>query len=94
MKKKLVKCPHCEKEIIMKRTAVFAEEQKITTTLTSKTEIMPAKVLGDHINAMQKLLKEIGKSLGGKVEVFITDMKKQGQKYTVEFLTLEVKPKK
>ena len=88
------KCPHCQKEITMNVTAVLAEKQTITITLESKVELIHAKVLAGSINHMQKPLKEVGKSLGGEVEVFIKDMGKKGRKYEVEFLTLEIKPPK
>lgn len=72
-KRKLAKCPHCKKEIRLKKYARFAGEGHIKTSIVSskKNVPLPAKLLGDHINFMQKLLKEVGKELGGKVEVFI-----------------------
>jgi len=92
---KTAKCPHCGKEIRLKKYARFAGEEHIITTsiVTEKGLPLPAKLLGDHINSMQGLLKEVAKSLGGKVEVFIDDIRRDDKKYEVKFLTLGVKPK-
>lgn len=89
------KCPHCQEVIEMNITAALAEKQTITMTLESTADHIPARVLGDSINHMQRLLKEVAKGLGGKVEVFIVDMRKKGRKYEIEYLTIEIKsPKK
>ena len=88
-KEKPVKCPYCQKVIEM--SAILAEKQTLTVTLESTADHIPAKVLGESINHTQSLLKEVGKSLGGKVEVFITNMRKEGRKYEIEYLTLEIK---
>jgi len=75
----------------VKATAI--KKAVITTTIEADGGFITADTLGAHINSMAKTLEAVAENLGSKVSVGINDMSKTGNKYSIEFLVLEIKKK-
>lgn len=70
-----ITCSHCGKELSLCMVASLPKEQTLKITLTSdKSEMIAAKVLGDTITETTKALREVARTMGGKVEVFVKDV--------------------
>ena len=84
-------CPDCRLKYNVTVKAGAIAKAVIKTTIEADKGYITALTLAEHISAMCKTLEDVAESLGGKVSVGINNMHKKGNKYSIEFLVLEVK---
>ena len=86
-----ITCPKCSERFPMGLKAVIPASQKMTAKLTLQRDgMIGATTLGKFMDNMAKVLKESAKSLGGKVEVFIGDVRCEDNAVEVTFVIVGV----
>ena len=89
-----MKCPHCEREIHVTAYAMIPEEQRITLELTRKEGLFSADTIAGVLENFDKAMKCTARDIGGKVCVFISDVRCSEQSMSIDFVVAEVRKTK
>ena len=85
-----IKCPDCGKENDFAMHVVIPKDQSLTLAMECKNEMFSAKVIAGQIDNMRKLLEAVAKDAGGKVMVFIQDVKVEPHKIAIRFFITSI----
>lgn len=90
-----VKCPSCQHDFKMALKAIVPNESRMVFNVTLKDadQWISAKTLGGIISANDRLLKAVARDIGGRVEVFVSDMAAKPNGVSIEFVVVDVAAK-
>jgi len=87
-------CPHCNKKHGVSIVSRIPDKQKMAVAITSESPYIDAEIIGKTIINTTKILKGIAKEIGGKVSVFVLDIKVSEFEVKIEFFITTVKIRK
>lgn len=84
-----VTCPHCQCAFNVEPRIIIPEEQRLSVEMTMENEHFSAKTLGGVISSIDKLMKSVAKDAGGKVEMMVEGLQKDGKTLRLDFVIVE-----
>ena len=85
-------CPHCGGEV--SAAAIVPDEQQMTVTLTSESELFDIEGVADVMKATGKTMRAIADAMEQKVAVFVKSVIVEPNKVAITVLVVECAKKK
>jgi hypothetical protein len=81
--------PHCHSGFSVNLSSVIPSEQVIYLSMECESSYFGAKLIGDQITNMERMLRSMAKEAGAKVFVFLKSIELVEQKINIGFLVVD-----